>query len=63
MVYDPNYGISFLKIFLSELNEFPKEKLILNGFFAVPYFPARRSVPITAVYVGSDIEVPLIPST
>ena len=41
----------------------PKERFILNGFLAVPYFSARRSVPITAVYIGSERDVPLTPST
>jgi hypothetical protein len=48
---------------LSDPNIPPKERFILNGFLAVPYFSARRSVPITAVYIGSERDVPLTPST
>jgi len=49
--------------FLSDPSIPPNEKLILNGRFAVPYFCMRSRFPITDEYIGSAIEVPLIPST
>lgn len=48
---------------MSDEKLLPGEKLNLNGFFAVPYFCASRRVPTTVVYIGSAIDVPLIPST
>jgi hypothetical protein len=53
----------FLKIFLSEPNALPSEKLTLNGLLAVPYFCMRRRLPTTLEYIGSEIDVPLTHST